>query len=58
MESDRVYWERRAEEELTAALIATDSNVAAIHRRMATYYATKSLGESPMSEVNAMPIAL
>lgn len=57
MESDREYWMRRADEERAIADGCTQSNAAAIHRRLAIYYATKAMGDPPTSAITALPLA-
>lgn len=37
-ERDRDYFQRRAEEELAAAEVATDENAAMVHRVLAAHY--------------------
>jgi len=49
MENDIEYWQRRASEERACADVCSDPNIAAIHRRLAVYYATKALGKTSLA---------
>ena len=56
MEKDFEYWQRRADEEFAVADDCADANVAAIHRRLAIYYATLALDGQALDEPSAMRV--
>ena len=50
-EKDRVYYARRAAEELELALAATDQDSAAVHRQLQKAYLERaSVGDRPITQ--------